>query len=167
MNAADGTHIATAYTSESSERLRSTNRQPQMTFGQTVDQARRTLFQASRNPRPPGFLPTGRRSLLDVMAKSRQDAKAANLQHAREQGQVPPPPSTLDPGLAPAAYSPVAPASYNNAFPATTTNPMAVSAVDVLNRQTGNDSSAIAPSNNARRGLVGMLFQPRDQQANQ
>jgi hypothetical protein len=167
MKAADGTHIATAYTNGPSEHFRSTDRKPQKTFGQTVDEARRTLFQVSRSPRQPNFLPTGKRSLLDVMAKSRQDAKAATLQQAREQGQVPPPPNTLDPGLAPAAYSPVASPYYNNAVPATTTNPMPVSAVDVLNQQTGNGPSTIAPNNNARRGLIGMLFQSRDQQANQ
>ena len=78
---------------------------------------------------PPSCRPASE-AVLDVMAKSRQDAKAATLQHAREQGQVPPLPNTVDPGFAPAAYTPAAAPIQANPLPATTTEPMPLSSVD-------------------------------------
>jgi hypothetical protein len=168
MNAADGTHIATAYTEAEYARVSPAERKPQKSFSQTVDEARRTLFQVSRNPRQPAFLPTGKRSVLDVLAKSRQDARAATLQHARDQGQVPPLPRTVDPGFAPAAYTPApAPLQVNPLPAATNTEPVPLSALGIPDQQTGNDPATTATGNNARRGLIGMLFQGRNRQADQ
>ncbi|HKI19112.1 MAG TPA: HEAT repeat domain-containing protein, partial [Isosphaeraceae bacterium] len=167
MNAADGTHIATAYTEAGHAPLSSRDRKPQQTFAQTVEEARRTLFEVSRNPRPPAFLPTGKRSVFDVLAKARQDAKTATLQHAREQGHVPPVPNTVDPGVAPASYNPAAAPFQANPIPTPASEPIPMSSTELPGQQTGNDPSAIATNNNARRGLVGMLFQSRNRQTDQ
>jgi hypothetical protein len=165
MNAADGTHIATAYVDAGHGPSSASDRKPQKSFNQTVDEARRTLFQVSRNPRPPAFLPTGKRSVFDVVAKARQDAKIATLQHAREQGYVPPRPNTDDPGVAPASYNPAAATFQANPTPPS--EPIPMSWTEMPGQQTGNDPSAIATNNNARRGLIGMLFQSRNRQPDQ
>jgi hypothetical protein len=166
MHAADGTHIATAYTDAQHGPMPSADRKPQKTFGQTVEEARRTLFQLSRGQHQAAFLPTGKRSLLDVMAKSRRDVNAATLQHAREQGQVPPQPSTIDPGITPASYAPAASPLRANPLPATNTEPTPRYSIDWPAQATENNPTTIAPSN-ARRGLIGMLFQSRDRPADQ
>ena len=101
------------------------------------------------------------------MAKSRQDAKAATLQHARDQGQVPPMPHAVDPGITPAAYIPAAAPIQLNPMPSTTTESMPLSSADAADQQARYDPSTLAPNNNARRGLIGMLFQSRNRQADQ
>jgi hypothetical protein len=165
MHAADGTHIATAYTAAAHGPDTAATPIAQKSFNQTVDEARRTLFQVSRNPRPPAFLPTGKRSVFDVLSKARQDAKNANLRHAREQGQVPPVPSTVDPSFAPASYNPAAAPFQGNPTPST--QPVPLSAIESPGQQAEIDPSALASGNNARRGLLGMLFQSRSRPADQ
>jgi hypothetical protein len=169
MNAADGTHIATAYAGTAHGPASAAVPVPQKTFNETVDEARRTLFQVSRNPRQPAYLPTGKRSVFDVLAKARQDAKAATLRHAREQGQVPPVPNTVDTNVAPASYHPAAAPFQANpiSMPTPSTEPAPLSATELPGQQTGDDPSAIAANNNAHRGLLGMLFQSRTRQADQ
>ncbi len=168
MNAADGTHIATAYTSESSERLRrhrsATTKivQPDCRRGtphfvsslpqsapaqpscRPASEACSTCWpRPGRTPRPrPCSTPASRARFRLRPTRSTRASRR--------------PPTALPRRTVQATRS-----------PPTTRNPMAVSAVDVPNQQTGNDPSTIAPNNNARRGLIGMLFQSRDRQADQ
>jgi hypothetical protein len=161
--AIDGTHIAASYTPAETGRLAPADRKPQKSFSQTVDEARRTMFQVSRNPRQPNYLPTGKRSMLDVLAKSRQDAKAANIQHARDQGLAPPQPNTVDSGFTPAAYTPGGQLQANPT--STNAGPMSYTPPGGNELQDGNDPSALATSRTSRRGLIGMMFPPRNPQA--
>jgi hypothetical protein len=72
-------HTAPAVRSEAPER----RKQPK-TFTQTVNEARRTLFQVSQNPTPPTTLPPGKRTLLHAFLKARQDL--AHQQAAAAEG---------------------------------------------------------------------------------
>jgi hypothetical protein len=62
------THTTVAGRVEALER----RKQPK-TFAQTVNEARKTLFQVSQNPTPPTTLPPGKRTLLHAFLKARQD----------------------------------------------------------------------------------------------
>jgi hypothetical protein len=75
-------HTTAAGRSEAPERRsEATERRKQpKTFAQTVNEARKTLFQVSQNPTPPTTLPPGKRTLLHAFLKARQDL--ANQQAA-------------------------------------------------------------------------------------
>ncbi len=70
----DVDHMVVSHTTTASRRTDRLERQaPPKTFSQTVDDARKTLFQVSRNPTPPGVLPPGKRTLFHAFLKARQD----------------------------------------------------------------------------------------------
>jgi hypothetical protein len=166
-NAAENTHIAVGYDTTAprtqptfEERLR------RKTFAQTVDEARRTLFDAARHPRQPTSVPTGQRSLFGALAKARQDRTAANIRRARERGQLPPMPAPTqvpaEPGSEPSSSTPVAaPAPGLMMVPAA--EPLSESGdsgpMSHAEPAPAPPSSSMSP---ARRGLIGMLLAPRD-----
>src|SRR5262249_52166099 len=64
-NAAENTHLAVGYTTTASRTAPTfEDRLQRKTFTQTVEEARRTLFDAARNPRQQTIVPTGKRSLF-------------------------------------------------------------------------------------------------------
>jgi hypothetical protein len=70
----DADHMMVAHTATASRRTDRLERQtPPKTFSQTVDEARKTLFHVSQNPKPPAVLPPGKRTLLHAFLKARQD----------------------------------------------------------------------------------------------
>src|SRR4051794_8484064 len=69
-------------------------------FGQTVAEARRTLFEVARNPQPPSTLPSGKRSVYHALVKARQDMDA----RARQLQNQPQPQPYRDPGVVPSSY---------------------------------------------------------------
>jgi len=70
----DVDYMTVSHNTTASRRPDRLERQPQpKTFSQTVDEARKTLFQVSRNPTPPAVLPPGKRTLLHAFLKARQD----------------------------------------------------------------------------------------------
>ncbi len=177
-------HIATAYRPPRRGPITYEEQLRQKPFSQTVDEARRTLFQLSNNPRPSAVLPAGQRSLFGALTRARNEVGAANLRRAREQGQVPPRPdqsrgATLpEPseypsgsGVEPAAWTPtyITPGSMPTATPATGpgtagTAPINQSVPGQVIDGSGPMSSTEptpAPKSSARRGLIGMLFQSR------
>jgi hypothetical protein len=166
QTAGENPHIATAYAAAPRRRPPSFDDQLQRkTFAQTVDGARRTLFDISRTPRPAAALPTGKRSLFNALSKARQDANATNLRHARAQGLVPPQPAPADPGVEPSSYSPAAaPVPASAAAPAPGG---AILAPDhaLVPEAAGADPSlepGSEPTPPARRGLLGLLLPSRD-----
>jgi hypothetical protein len=172
-NAAENPHIATGYTAVRRQPPTFEDPLQRKTFSQTVDEARRTMFEVARNPRSPAALPTGRRSLFGALSKARQDIKATNIRRAREQGLVPPMPaqSPADPGVEPNAYSAAAPPAPG-AYPmdpalaptsATGLAPVPEASSDAPGPLSNAEPAPTAtPTSSGRRGLIGLLFQPRD-----
>lgn len=78
------------------------------TFGQSVDEARRTLFELAQAPSAaPDGLPPGRRSVVDALTKARQDVSEAT--QADPARPLVPMPRPMSPEVAPAAYVPAQP----------------------------------------------------------
>jgi hypothetical protein len=155
-NAAENPHIAASYKTPQRTPPTLEDQVQRKTLGQTVDEARRTLFEVARTPRQPTVLPTGRRSLFGALAKARQDANANQVRRAREKGLVPPRPDQVDPRLDPTGLDPVtAPGS---------TDPLSTPAAGPSDGTSPSDSGSMsnaAPASNASRGLIGMMIPPR------
>ena len=66
-------HVAAAHTAAVATTHAPERRKQPKTFSQTVNEARKTLFQVSQNPTPPTTLPPGKRTLLHAFLKARQD----------------------------------------------------------------------------------------------
>jgi hypothetical protein len=124
------------------------------TFSQTIDDARRTMFDLSQTARPAVVLPPGKQSVFHALAKARQDVDVTVRRRAAAQGVQTPtsrPASnhehatdaaTFDPGVNPTSY--VVP-----------TNPTGVAPRgDAL---TADDAQA---SMN-KRGLLGYFLKPK------
>jgi hypothetical protein len=155
-NAAENPHIAASYNAPQHTRRTFEDQVQRKTLGQTVDEARRTLFELSRTPRQPNVLPTGRRSLFGALAKARQDASANQLRRAREKGLVPPAPDQADPRLDPTESSPAnEPGSID---------PLSTPSAGPSDGESSSDSGSMsnaAPARNASRGLIGMMIPSR------
>jgi hypothetical protein len=175
-------HVATAYNPPLRRPNVHDERVERETFAQTVDDARRTLLEVSKNPRTPAAIPPGQRSLFGALVRARSDVGTASLRRAREQGLVPPRPDQLappvmngpmrvPPGAAaePGTFSPGS-AAGGVAIPtnpgpaagpgsAAATEPPPEGAAGAP----GPMSSAEPPPSNpvGRRGLIGALFASR------
>ncbi len=169
--ASANTHIATAYNPRPSGPISYEDRLKHKTFSQTVDEARRTLFRVSQTPKPPAVLPAGQRSLFGALTKARNEVGAAQLQRAREQGLVPPRPDQPSPepapfpsgnGVEPASFSPAS-SGMPTATPGTAADGTGTAPEAGLEGPgpISNAEPSPATRSNARRGLIGMLFQPR------
>ena len=152
----------------------------QKTFSQTVDEARRTLFQVSQAPRPPVLVPAGQRSLFGALTRARNEVSAVNVRRAREQGVVPP---QADPSRAPTSPESIQyptgagvepgtfmPAAGTDAGSMPTAKPGFVPGAAGTESATqgaldpgpiSNAEPTPTPTSAARRGLIGLLLQPR------
>ncbi len=112
-------HIATAYNPAQRGPVTPDERVKHETFAQTVDVARRTLLDVSKNPRPPVAIPSGQRSLFGALVRARSDVSSTNLRRAREQGLVPPrPDQPAAPNMNEPARAPSDLGAEPGAFPA-------------------------------------------------
>jgi hypothetical protein len=127
----------------------------QKPFGQTVAEARRTLFEAARYPQPPSTLPSGKRSLYHAFVKARQDMDAK----ARQQQNLPRPPR--DPGVEPSSYEAPSgnPPSRRDLNPA---QPQPSNVEDGSSGETATSEASPASDSPAKRGLFGLLLKPRN-----
>lgn len=66
-------HLAASHTMPTRKRQIAEPRQQPKTYSQTVNDARKTLFQVAQNPAPSNTLPPGKRTLLHAFLKARQD----------------------------------------------------------------------------------------------
>jgi hypothetical protein len=157
QNSVENLHMTTSYSGARRNSPSLGDPHSRKTFAQTVDDARRTLFEVSRSSRPPAVLPTGRRSLLDVMAKAREEVNTTNTRHARNQGDVQQSKPKIDNGAQPTSYA-LAAAPDQADLRAKSGNRPGASSSD--------DDAGTAPSaergSNAHRGLIGILFQSSD-----
>jgi hypothetical protein len=177
-------HIATAYTPTRRGPITPEERPDRETFTHAVEHARHTLFEVSKTPRPQVGLPSGQRSLFGALARARNDVGATNVRKAREQGVMPPRPDQgssssrpepprlpSNPGVEPASFAPVGPGiaippipGPGNAPGTAGAGPAAEPVPEGVVDGPGPMSSAEqipASQSAARRGLIGMLFQPR------
>ena len=169
-------HIATAYTPAGRAPIPYEEKLRHKTFSQTVEEARRTLFRVSQTPHPAAVVPPGKRSVFGALTKARIDLEAANHRKAREQGAVPPKPEESPVNVVPEPSvgvggegSPTTPAggSLPGLMPAEAATSGTASAASapsqgmVENAAPGANSDPAVTKTSARRGLIGMLFQPR------
>ena len=171
QNPGETTHLAVGYSTTSPRTTPSFEaRLQRKTFAQTVDEARRTLFDAARHPRPSTSVPTGQRSLFGALAKARQNRNAANIRRAREQGQLPPRPAPpqfpAEPGIEPTSYTPIAaPAPAPGLMMGPAADPIPENAGGEPGPMSNAEPAPAPPASSmspARRGLIGMLLAPRD-----
>jgi hypothetical protein len=170
--------IAASYNPQRRRTITYDDQLQRQTFGQTVEEARRTLFQVSKHPRSTPAIQTGQRSLFSDFTRARNEVNVARLRRAREQGLVPPRPvqAPFPPDRALAASAPAGVTTTGIVVPQPVTGfaPQAVSAVPAAGLIPGGGSEnpgpmsdaepmpAPTPRSAAHRGLIGMLFQSRD-----
>jgi hypothetical protein len=77
-------HLVAAHTAPAGRTPAPERRKQPKTFGQTVNEARKTLFQVSQNPTPPTTLPAGKRTLLHAFLKARHDLAHQQAAEAAE-----------------------------------------------------------------------------------
>jgi hypothetical protein len=82
----DNEHIMVSHAAAAEKTLAPERRKRPKTFTQTVNEARRTLFQVSQNPTPPSTLPPGKRTLLHAFLKAKQDFAHQQAAEAAEAG---------------------------------------------------------------------------------
>lgn len=130
------------------------------TFGQTVEDARRTMFEMSRTPQPTMVLPPGKQSVFHALVKARKDADSiARRRAAAQQGgaSTSAPAAThdhsadaaIDPALRPTSF--VVPTNSGRAVP-----PFQAEAAPIV-------EDVRASMNN--RGLIGYFFKSKNQTA--
>ena len=155
---AENALMATSYADTRLDSQPPRNPPMRKTFAQTVDEARRTIFAASRSPRPPAVLPPGRRSLFDAIIKAREDLDSSNkLRHART--------STDGRQSASKADNAVQPTSFTLAAAPDQAGSRTNSDNAVIPSPSSNDAgsaSGFERTSNAHRGLVGLLLQSWD-----
>jgi hypothetical protein len=171
-------HVAVSYTPPRRKPVTYEDRLERQTFAQTVDEARRTLFQVSRHPRTTGAIQSGQHSIFSAFSRARNEVNAPRLRRAREQGLVPPRPDQqpfpADPRVATGAPAgvttpamsppPVVPGLGPGVLP---TAPAADLVAEGVSQNLGppldvEPMPAPSPRSVAHRGLIGMLFPPRD-----
>jgi len=120
-------------------------------FNQTVNEARRTLFEAAQTPQQPGTLAPGKRSLYDAFVKARQDVDAKARQNAPA-----PPEAPFDAGVVPSSYTPKAERGVIRS------TPMQKSVADPSAPKEIPDLSRPQKTSPAKRGLFGLLIKSRE-----
>jgi hypothetical protein len=145
MKASDGAHLAASHVIQTTARARFEQELQRKTYAQTVNEAQQALFEVARSSQP-STLPPGKKSVIDLLNKARQDI------NNKARATAPPPPGRLpnDPGVVPSSYTPGAELNQGPAA----TSPSA-----------GDSSSD--DSTRSSRGLLGLLFSSRSRRADQ
>ena len=88
MVAADPANVAAGYLAQTPGRQLSPADEAmnRKSFKQTVEDARRMMFEISQSPQPPVILPPGKQSVFHALAKARQDTDATIRRKAKAQG---------------------------------------------------------------------------------
>ena len=135
MNDAQGTHLAASLSIPTAAGMNSDIQPQPKSWAQTVDEARRTLFDVAHTSKPPTTLPSGKKSVFSALAKARQDVSA------RPKPATAATPAPADPNVAPSSYVPGPAATQTAASP--------------------GSSPTSNPSPETRRGLIGVLLNSR------
>ncbi len=156
MNTADGTRIASSHAGQNPSLARFEQKLQRKTYAQTVNEARQTLFDVARNTRQTPPLPAGRRSMFDIIMKTRQDVET------KARANAPPRPGSNDPGVAPASYTPSPDAIPGQATASPTTRSSRTASVAGPNPGFNPDSS-----DRPGGGLAGLLINSRNRVSDQ
>jgi hypothetical protein len=100
MRAADGSHIAASHVIQNPAFARFEQELQRKTYAQTVNEARQALFEVAHSSQP-STLPPGKKSVIDLLNKARQEMN----NKARASAPPPPGPVPSDPGVAPSSYT--------------------------------------------------------------
>jgi hypothetical protein len=122
------------------------------TFTQTIEDARKTMFDLSQTARPAVILPPGKQSVFHALVKARQDVDVTLQRRATSQG-VHNPAVNHDHSAAATADTHVNPTSY-----VVPTNPTRVAPPAELQ---GVQAADDARASMNKRGLLGYFFKPK------
>jgi hypothetical protein len=158
MKTPDGTRIPSSHVVQNPRLARYERELQRKTYAQTVGEARQTLFDVARNTRQSAPLPTGRRSVLDIIMKSRQEAENNARANAPPQ---PPTPAVNDAGVIPSAFAP----GSDGSSPGTGSSAASSGRPSlVVNPNVGLNSG---DSERSENGLAGVLIRSRNRVADQ
>ena len=157
QNSVENPHMVASYSNARTNPASPREPHRRKTFAQTVDDARRTMFAVSQSPRPPAALPTGRHSLLDVLARARDDVHAASVTRGRDQGDVQQATPKIDNATQPTGYTLAVAPDQADSRPSSDHGQQAMPSSD----DAGPGPSAERASS-AHRGLFGILLQSWD-----
>ena len=79
MNAPAGSHVATSHMVSKPAHARFERELQRKTYSQTVNEARQTLFEVARSANHSPTLPPGKKSVIDLLRKARQDMDSKAL----------------------------------------------------------------------------------------
>lgn len=150
-SSADRSHVAASYIAPVDRATFLKARLQRKTFAQTVEDAQRSLMEASQNRPNLAILPTGKQSVFHAFRKARHD-----LNHVQHVPAYPPPNGgdvAPDPGVRPTTYVP--PSSSSAPASASSSTPSADGSADV-------DPAGSETDSKAKHGLVGLLFKSRN-----
>lgn len=133
-------------------------------FAQTVAEARQTLFETAQHPQTTTTLPPGKRSVFQALMKARRDVDNKE-RSAAPRNPMPAPPSATparDPGVVPSSFTPPQGAARGQMkeIPSTGSGPELWPYGEL--RQQADAPKAASPAP-AKRGLLELLFKPRDE----
>ena len=153
MNTTDPAAVVTSLNISRTGALSPEDESRGKSFGQTVTEARRTLFEAARHPQQATTLTPGRRSVFDAFMKARKDIDARARQNPGASGP------SRDPAVEPSSF---VPASRNGAGQAELI-PTQVPGADLSSPgQAASPIETPQPTNPTKRGLFGLLLKSRD-----
>jgi hypothetical protein len=145
MKAPGGSHVAASHVVPKPTLARFEEELQRKTYSQTVNEARQTLIEVARSSNQSPTLPPGKKSVIDLLRKARQDMNSK----ARASAPPPPGPVPSDPGVVPSSYTPA------GGFARVLSGPT------VSGDVSSNDSTG------SSRGLLGLLFSSRNSRAEQ
>ncbi len=168
MASRDPASVAAGYVSQGGPALSPADEaMRRKSFSQTVEDARRTMFEISQASRPVVVLPPGKQSVFHALAKARQDVDVTVRRRAADQGVAAPTSAPAsghdhsqsargamaDPGLNPTSY--VVPTNRARTAPI----------AEIPAERAGARGADNAQNSMNKRGLLGYLIKPKTQAA--
>jgi hypothetical protein len=153
MNTTDPAAVVTSLSATRTQSLSPEGEPKDKSFGHTVAEARRTLFEAARHPQQATTLTPGRRSVFDAFIKARKDIDAKARQNPGVSGP------SRDSAVEPSSYVPTSPNGPGQADLVPTQVPGAEASSP---GEAPKPIEAPQPTNPSKRGLFGLLIKSRD-----
>jgi hypothetical protein len=158
MNDQAGSHIAASHVVPKPAAARFEEELQRKTYSQAVNEARHTLFEVARTSNPSPMLPPGKKSVIDLLNKARQDMN----KKARASAPPPPGPVPGDPGVVPTSYT-----SASDLNPGGATTPSVGGSARGPSGPNTSGGVSSTDSSGSSRGLLGLLFNSRNRRTEQ
>jgi len=158
MNVSGGSHVAASHVVPKPTLTRFEEELQRKTYSQTVNEARHTLFEVARSSNPSPTLPPGKKSVIELLNKARQDMN----NKARASAPPHPGPVPTDPGVVPTSYTPAAEVNTDQS-----TTPAAAGSTHTPSAPTASGDMSSNDSSGSSRGLIGLLFSSRNRRTAQ